>query len=172
MFSLGWSGRCTGRHTIWYVVACAWTREQGEAALTVPLCPARPRSGMFKWMISGHKGSKQKQEKLNNASAAATINNNNKNKNNLRQQQQQAEAEDEEAQQLHQNNANGSVLHIPDAAELTYNNNSTSNLHKSSGSSTPEHRHYNQHQHHQQQHTQKHGDVNQNTDNLIQSASG
>ncbi|XP_045137545.1 uncharacterized protein LOC123519916 isoform X3 [Portunus trituberculatus] len=142
-----------------------------------PLPHNKPRSGMFKWMISGHKGSKQKQEKLNNASAAATINNNNKNKNNLRQQ---AEAEDEEAQQLHQNNANtnGSVLHIPDAAEITYNNNnSTSNLHKSSGSSTPEHHHYNQHQHQQQhqqhqQHTQKHGDVNQNTDNLIQSANG
>ncbi|XP_037786426.1 homeobox protein 4-like [Penaeus monodon] len=41
---------------------------------------SKSRSGMFKWMISGHKGHKHKQEKLNNAVS-------NKNKNNLKQQQ-------------------------------------------------------------------------------------
>ncbi|XP_071516794.1 uncharacterized protein [Panulirus ornatus] len=56
-----------------------------DAAANLP--PNKARSGMFKWMISGHKGHKHKQEKLNNAVSQ-------KNKNNLKQQQQQQEQQE------------------------------------------------------------------------------
>ncbi|XP_050738606.1 uncharacterized protein LOC127009519 isoform X2 [Eriocheir sinensis] len=138
-----------------------------------PLPHNKPRSGMFKWMISGHKGHKQKQEKLNNASAATTTtsttttvaNNNNKNRNNYRQQQQQQELAGDEPHQTQQNNTsnlNGSVLHIPDNSEIAYNNDNNSlRTKQSSGSNTPDHQQHQQ----QQQYNPKHGDVNHNTDN-------
>lgn len=83
---------------------------------SLTLCPfsvARARSGMFKWMISGHKGHKHKQEKLNNAVSQ-------KNKNNLKQLQQQQEGSPTEAQEA-------DALHITESPDCTVINTSCGN---------------------------------------------
>ncbi|XP_064091588.1 uncharacterized protein LOC135205153 [Macrobrachium nipponense] len=113
--------------------------------------PSRPsnksRNGMFKWMISGHKGHKHKQEKLNNAVL------NNKNKNNLKQQQQQQQHHEQQQnenqedqtnhpaqqqQELPQQQQLNTVLHI---SEPTSNGDTIQNLDKCdegpSGGRTP-----------------------------------
>ncbi|XP_069942481.1 uncharacterized protein [Cherax quadricarinatus] len=69
---------------------------------TTTLPPNKSRSGMFKWMISGHKGSKHKQEKLNNVVV-------NKNNNNLKQQH------DDRTQE-------NTILHISEPSDTAYNN--------------------------------------------------